>query len=217
MKWCAWLLMLLLTTAAHAQSFGTFAAQVVAVIDGDTIVVMQDNRAKTHVRLAGIDAPEKTQAYGEVSRDALGAMLLRKTVSITTTAVDEYGRTIAVVTLGNMNINAEQVRQGRAWEYSLHHTDKAMMALQAETQRARRGLWADANPQPPWDYRKAHPAVQDAPSAGPACGKKHYCSQMQSCEEAKFYLTQCRVKTLDKDGDGVPCENLCNPKKAPLR
>ncbi len=48
-------------------------------------------------------------------------------------------------------------------------------------------------------------------AASNPCGKKRYYSQMVSCDEARFYLTQCRVKTLDKDGDGVPCESLCVP------
>jgi deoxyribonuclease-1 len=50
-----------------------------------------------------------------------------------------------------------------------------------------------------------------APSASWTCGSKTTCSQMQSCEEAKFYLTTCGVKRLDGDGDGVPCTQLCKP------
>lgn len=44
------------------------------------------------------------------------------------------------------------------------------------------------------------------------CGKRT-CSQMESCEEAKFHLTQCGVKSLDRDNDGVPCESICGGKK----
>lgn len=41
------------------------------------------------------------------------------------------------------------------------------------------------------------------------CGAKRYCSEMTSCAEARYYLTQCGVRSLDRDGDGVPCEALC--------
>ena len=41
------------------------------------------------------------------------------------------------------------------------------------------------------------------------CQAKRYCTQMKTCEEARAYLTQCEIKSLDRDGDGVPCEALC--------
>ena len=42
------------------------------------------------------------------------------------------------------------------------------------------------------------------------CGAKRYCKQMTSCAEAKYHLTQCGMSGLDRDGDGKPCENVCN-------
>ncbi len=197
-----------LATGARAESFD---AQVIVVLDGDTVMVLHDNK-KTTIRLAGIDAPEKLQAAGAASRDALAALVLRKAVRITPKAVDEYGRVVGLVQAGNINVNEEQLRRGWAWEYSQYHADKALIELQAEAQRARRGLWAAANPVPPWEFRKTHAPTREQAALGTACGKKHYCSQMVSCDEAKFYLTQCRVKSLDKNNDGVPCENLCRPK-----
>lgn len=200
------LLLLLCATAACAE---TFTAQVIAVLDGDTVLVLHGNQ-KTSVRLAGIDAPEKSQAFGTASRDALAALVLRKDVRITTQTVDDYGRVVALLEAGKLNVNKEQLRLGMAWEYSRYHADKSLVALQSEAQHARLGLWALAHPVPPWEYRKARASVQDATAT--VCGKKHYCSQMVSCEEARYYLTQCRVKTLDRNSDGVPCENLCRPR-----
>ena len=58
----------------------------------------------------------------------------------------------------------------------------------------------------------ATPAITAPATANPAgwvCGAKTMCGQMSSCDEAKFYLTQCGVKSLDGDGDGVPCASLC--------
>ena len=210
MKRCLALLFLLYAcTCAGAE---TFSAKVVTVMDGDTVTAMRDHK-KITIRLAGIDAPEKLQAYGNASRDALAALVLRKDVHVTSKAVDEYGRIVAVLQVGRINVNGEQLRRGMAWEYSRYHADPVMTAMQAEAQQARRGLWADANPQPPWTFRKTHAPTHERQAAISDCGKKHHCSHMVSCEEAKFYLTQCRVKTLDKDGDGVPCENLCSAKQ----
>lgn len=210
MRWLVALVMLFVSSLAPgAQSF---SGTVVTVIDGDTVVVARGPQKST-VRLAAIDAPEKLQAHGVASRDALAALVLRKTVEVTPMATDEFGRLVAVLHAGRLNVNAEQIRSGMAWENSLYHADKAMAALQTEARRARRGLWADANPQPPWQFRKNQMPTGEADTLHIACGRKHACSQMMSCDEAKFYLMQCRVKTLDKDGDGLPCENLCNAKK----
>ena len=204
------LVLLFLAGLPAGVSAETFMAQVIAVLDGDTVMVMHA-RKKTTIRLAGIDAPEKLQPFGPASRDALAALVLHKDVRVTTKAVDDYGRLVAILETGRVNVNEAQLRRGMAWEYSQYHSDKALIALQAGAQRARRGLWAQPNPVPPWEFRKAHAPAREPDATHSACGKKRYCSQMVSCAEAKFYLTQCRVKTLDKDGDGVPCENLCNP------
>ncbi|WP_281360258.1 excalibur calcium-binding domain-containing protein [Pelistega europaea] len=42
-------------------------------------------------------------------------------------------------------------------------------------------------------------------------GRK-YCKEMSSCEEAKFYLNRCGMTRLDRDRDGIPCENVCGRK-----
>ncbi len=202
--------LLVLAWSAVAVSAETFTARVIAVLDGDTVIV-QERAKKTTVRLAGIDAPEKLQEFGLASRDALVALVLNKDVQITTKTVDDYGRVVALLRAGRVNVNDEQLRRGMAWEYSRYHADKILVALQAEAQQARRGLWAGAAPTPPWAFRKTHGATYEMEAASNPCGKKRYCSQMVSCDEARFYLTQCRVKTLDKDGDGVPCESLCVP------
>ncbi len=200
---------MLVWSIATAQA-ETFIARVIAVLDGDTVIV-QERAKKTTVRLAGIDAPEKLQDFGPASRDALVALVLNRHVQVTTKTVDDYGRVVALLQAGRVNVNEEQLRRGMAWEYSHYHADKALIALQTEAQHARRGLWAGANPLPPWEFRKTHAPTRELEAANNPCGKKRYCSQMVSCEEARFYLTQCRVKTLDKDGDGMPCESLCVP------
>lgn len=202
-----------------------FAAKVIAVLDGDTVLV-QRKKGAMKIRLAEIDAPEKAQPFGETSKRSLSDMVRGKQVNVTSQAVDQYGRMVAHISVNGLDVNAEQIRRGMAWEYSHFHSNRALIALQEEARQEPRGLWALSNPTPPWEWRKLHPSVTSKPSravdspvllpvvetaTGITCGSKRYCSEMSSCEEARHYLTQCGIQTLDGNGDGVPCEKLCAP------
>ncbi len=192
-----------------------FAAKVIVVLDGDTVLVLRGEQ-KVRIRLANIDAPEKAQSGGMASRASLSELVLRKNVQVDSQAIDQYGRTVATLRVDGQNVNEEQVRRGMAWEYSHHHRDRRYIALQREAQAARRGLWAEADPMPPWHWRKLHPDRRDRTSAAARdarCGAKRYCSQMASCAEAMFYLKQCGLVALDANRDGVPCEALCGTAK----
>ncbi len=197
----------LLCAVGLAQG-GEFTGKAVTVIDGDTLLVLR-NGQPVKVRLAGIDAPEKAQAYGEEAKRSLAELVLKRQVRVVTRAVDDYGRLVALVEVDGLSVNEEQLRRGMAWEYSRFHDNKPYLALQREAQRARRGLWAAGDTVEPSKWRKAHPSVHPQPATEAGCGTKHYCSQMASCEEARFYLEHCGAKSLDGNGDGVPCESLC--------
>lgn len=166
------------------------------------------------IRLAEIDAPEKAQTFGEASKQSLSGMVLGKQVKVVSQAVDQYGRLIAHLSVDGLDVNAEQIRRGMAWEYSNFHSNQALIALQNESKQAPRGLWAQSNPTPPWKWRKQHPSSGTARRAATpdlGCGNKKHCSEMSSYDEAKHYFAQCGVKTLNGNGDGVPCEQLCPP------
>ncbi|MDO8925376.1 MAG: thermonuclease family protein [Sideroxyarcus sp.] len=110
-----------------------------------------------------------------------------------------------------------------AGEYSYRHSDESYIALQSEAQQAQRGLWAAPDPQAPWQWRRQHPwkkpsvqqksfsELREVPVMlyDMECGKKRRCSEMTSCDEARFYLVRCGVMTLDGDRDGEPCKALC--------
>jgi endonuclease YncB( thermonuclease family) len=194
-----------LAGAAQAQAF---EAQVVAVVDGDTVVVAQGRR-KITVRLADIDAPESAQPYGAASRQSLASLVMGKVLTIVPRVKDEYGRTVAALHVDGVNVSEAQIARGMAWEYSYHHANRKLAALQEDARRAQRGLWAQAQPVPPWEFRRPQAVARNDAGAVPTCGNKHYCSQMRSCEEAQFYFAHCRVRTLDRNGDGVPCDKLC--------
>lgn len=216
-----------LSTLVNAAEF---SGKVVAVLDGDTLMVIRGGHP-VKVRLAEIDAPEKSQPFGMASKKSLAEMVKGKQIQVKSSAVDDYGRLIAKVRVGEVNVNHEQVRRGMAWEYSRYHSNRALMALQRDAQQARRGLWEESDPVEPSLWRKQHPGtgpvqphaaistastpVASASSdhamrldSGQACGKKH-CSEMDSCGEAERNLSLCRQNALDGDADGKPCERLC--------
>jgi endonuclease YncB( thermonuclease family) len=226
---------------AFSAQAETFDAKVIAVLDGDTVMVVRDGQ-KIKIRLANIDAPEvghagmgaqspdsqKDQTFGPQSRDSLLKMVGKRHVRVDSQAVDQYGRIVGIVWVDGLNVNEEQVRRGMAWEYSHYHSDRSYIALQDGAKQARLGLWGQSEPSPPWQWRKAHPSVKTdmmensssaaAAHATPkalydaACDDKKRCAQMSSCEEARFYLTRCGLKSLDENRNGVPCESLCKGK-----
>jgi len=189
-----------------------FTGKVIAVLDGDTLLVMRGGHP-VKVRLAEVDAPEKAQPYGIASQKSLAEMVMGKQIQVASRAVDDYGRMVATVSIDELNVNYEQVRRGMAWEYSRFHSNRELMALQREAQQAKRGLWAGADAVEPSQWRKQHPGsdtARRAPALNPSCDKKR-CAEMSSCAEAKQYLALCGVRSLDADGDGLPCEKLCAP------
>ncbi|ENL5449973.1 thermonuclease family protein [Escherichia coli] len=127
--------------------------KVIRVLDGDTIEVLQDKNP-VRIRLANIDAPEKKQPFGRWSTNQLKALIAAQPVTVTYTQTDRYGRIIGrVFTTNGTEANRQQVLKGAAWVYDRYNTDNSLPALQREAQKQKRGLWADSNPVPPWEWR----------------------------------------------------------------
>ncbi len=136
-------------------------AKVVRVSDGDTVtVVFAKNGMKKKIRLATIDAPEFNQRFGIQSRESLRKLVYKKNVRVLPSAKDKYGRVVAEIFIGDVNINVEQLKRGFAWHYKFHAKSqsfaKKLIYSQAEesARKAGLGLWKSENPEPPWDYRK---------------------------------------------------------------
>jgi len=140
---------LLLSQPAYAD----FTGIVVKVADGDTITVLRDSE-QIKIRLAGIDAPEKAQPFGNVARQSMSGMLFGKEVQVLEQGRDRYGRTICRVYQGGVDVSAEQVNQGMAWVYRKYTKEASLYQLEDEAKLQRLGLWADAEPTPPWAWRK---------------------------------------------------------------
>jgi len=164
-------------TVAHAEQF---TGKVNIVIDGDTVMVKRKGAAPVKVRLVEIDAPEMSQPGGMDSKQSLSSMVLHKQVSVESDTVDSYGRLLAHLKIDGLDVNAEQIRLGMAWEYSNFHRNHELKQLQKEAKQEKRGLWAENDPVPPWVWRKQHTADAAAahdekvvkPGSDPACGSK---------------------------------------------
>ena len=131
-----------------------FTAKVITVLDGDTIEVSRSYH-NVRIRLNGIDAPEKGQAYGHKSTEFVSAHAFLKEVTVQTFWLDKYGRTIGDVYLPDGTLlNKERVKAGLAWWYCKYSTDQPLAQLEIEAREAKRGLWRDPKPVPPWVFRK---------------------------------------------------------------
>ncbi len=134
--------------------------KVTGITDGDTIELLDADYNRHKVRLDGIDAPEKKQAFGAKADKALGDKIFLKQVRIEYKAKDRYGRILGTVFLKERNINREMVTEGMAWHYKKYSKDKELAAEEKEAREAKRGLWADKEPVPPWEFRA--PAKESA-------------------------------------------------------
>lgn len=141
---------------SHRKPVHTLTGYAGRVVDGDTFIMQIDGRP-TRVRLAQIDTPESGQPYGRRAAQSLQSMIEGRPVTVTWQSLDRNERPIVQVVAQGVDVNAEQVRRGFAWVYRQYATDRSLDALEAEARKAGRGLWADSNPMPPWDWRKAHP------------------------------------------------------------
>ena len=138
---------------AGAAAAEEFEGRVVGITDGDTIKVLRAGRAET-VRLQGVDAPEKRQAYGERARRFAADLSFDQTVVVRATGRDRNGRLLGEVVLPDgRSLNQELVRAGYAWWFRKYSRDVRLAHLEDEARQGRRGLWADQAPEPPWEYR----------------------------------------------------------------
>ncbi len=127
---------------------------VTEVHDGDSLTLVS-GQATYRIRLNDIDAPELRQERGKDSRLSLVEICGTKQATAEVKGKDRYGRTLAVITCGGVNANAEQVRLGWAWVYVRYAPkDSFLHGFQQEARRARKGLWADAEAIPPWEWRR---------------------------------------------------------------
>lgn len=159
MKILAALLLFLSLPVAAA----TLEGRVVGVSDGDTITVLDRENVQHRIRLSAIDAPEKAQPFGNRSKEQLSKWIYNRTVLVEWNKRDRYGRIVGQVFIDGRDAGLEQVRAGMAWwyrDYSKEQTPEDL-ALYKKTEQAaiegKLGLWRDAAPIPPWEWRRKRP------------------------------------------------------------
>ncbi|WP_448173019.1 thermonuclease family protein [Rhizobacter fulvus] len=129
---------------------------VVGISDGDTIKVRcagDEGQKNITVRLAEIDAPEKSQAFGQRSKRHLSELCFQARAEVRPTTRDRYGRTVARVFCAGTDASAAMVRSGMAWAYTRYLTDPQIRAMELLANRERVGLWSDETATPPWEWR----------------------------------------------------------------
>jgi len=136
--------------------------KITRVSDGDTVWLQPDDRARAPVklRLQGIDAPERCQAWGEQSRDALAARVLQRRVAVSTRTSDDYGRALGILALDGEDINAWMVAQGHAWSARWHRSAGIYGAQEQSARASRKGLFTQPDAIEPRHFRKLHGPCQ---------------------------------------------------------
>ena len=139
----------------------TLSGRVVAIADGDTITILDNTNTQYKIRLAGIDAPEKKQPFGNVSKKSLSDMVYGKQVSVDYSKQDRYGRTVGKVIIDGVDANLEQVKRGLAWFYKKYQNEQPFedrldyLHAQEAAEQSKVGLWKEQAPIAPWDFRKS--------------------------------------------------------------
>lgn len=160
---------------ASLSVYADFTGKVVGVADGDTITVLRDNE-QVKIRLAGIDAPEKAQAFGNVAKQRMSDMVFGKEVRIDDRKKDKYGRTIGRVWVAPAECQASDcpktldagmalLTMGLAWHYKKYEKEQPeeergqYSFAEVEARGKKVGLWSDAEPVPPWEWRHSKKEV----------------------------------------------------------
>lgn len=155
----ALLLALTFIFSIQATNADTITGRVVGVADGDTITVLDSTNTQFKVRLAGIDAPEKKQAFGNASKKSLSDLVFDKQVTVDWKKLDRYGRNVGKILINGQDVNLEQIKRGMAWYYKKYQNELVLddrlsyLHAQEAAESNKSGLWLDAEPVAPWDFR----------------------------------------------------------------
>lgn len=136
-------------------SANEITGKVIKIADGDTLTILDRSQQQHRVRLSQIDAPEKSQAFGQQSKQSLSGMCFGKNAIVNVEDQDRYGRIVGTVNCNGINANLSQVGSGMAWVYDSFVKDQNYYSIQKAAKANQRGLWFEQHPTPPWEYRKA--------------------------------------------------------------
>ncbi len=151
------IVLLLLITLPSLALADQFSCRAVAISEGDTFSCLTTENKRLRVRLAEIDAPERKQPYGAEAKQALYDLVLEKQVVLHVQEVDRYGRTLARVYVGGVDVNYTLVAQGAAWAYTKQLKDHRLKDAETLARNMGKGLWQlpAESIVAPWDWRYA--------------------------------------------------------------
>ena len=163
-RFFSWLLIWLGLSTAHGE---LMEGKCAYVQDGDSLKLQVPGKEEeVSIRLHGIDAPEKNQAFSEESRAMLRRLTQGKNIRVDVQDTDRYGRYLGKVYVGTTYVNLELVKAGLAWHYD-GSRDADIEQAEAAARKAHKGLWSDASAINPREYRKKHGTVHDNRTAEP--------------------------------------------------
>ena len=149
-----------------SPSSSDLVGRVVKVSDGDTITVLDASKAQHKIRLQGIDAPEKSQAYGDAAQRYLAGLVAGQEVRVAWNKRDKYNRILGTVYIKRAEVNLAMLRAGYAWHYKKFDSTPAYAQAESEARAARRGLWAGLDPIPPEQFRHGRAGAPRTPDGG---------------------------------------------------
>lgn len=223
---CSRLTLFFFLLAIPATCF-SWPAKVVSITDGDTIVVLHEGQKK-EIRLYGIDCPEKGQGHGEQAKALTAALVSGRNVDVEQKDIDKYKRIVGLVKVDGQCLSELIIQNGYAWVYTKYCQEKFCtdwVKLEGIARQQKKGMWADPSIVPPWEWRAAKREGKQEQESAPVimiggnkpvgaglsggqyrCDGRTHCSQMTSCDEARFFLRNCPGAKMDGNNDGVPCE-----------
>jgi endonuclease YncB( thermonuclease family) len=130
--------------------------KAVKIADGDTFTLLVNDHEQVRIRIDGIDAPEKGQAFGNRAKEYLSGMILGEMLTVCVTKTDRYGRSIGKVSTPSIeDVGLEMIKAGYAWQYRDYNKEQSYEEAEILARKNRNGLWLDKNPIRPQDFRKA--------------------------------------------------------------
>jgi endonuclease YncB( thermonuclease family) len=184
----------------------TFTGRVVEVTDGDTFGVRRSIGGEVTIRLHGIDAPESAQSYGRAATRAARRIIGGKNVRVAVEDIGRYGRAVARIEVGGGDLGALLIERGIAWYYEQYAPNETEYArLKRQARNAGRGLWSQANPIPPWEWRDRTSGPSETDT------RDRDCDDFDTQPEAQRFFERHQPGDphgLDGDGDGQACESL---------
>ena len=149
-------LLLLLLLVPFLSFSKTLSGKVVAIKDGDTVVVLDSLNNQTTLRLAEVDCPEKNQPFGTKAKQFTSEQIYFKTIKYVITDTDKYGRSIAMIyyDTDNKYLSAEIIKAGMGWHYKKYSTSNELATFQENAKQNKIGLWIDNDPIEPSEFRR---------------------------------------------------------------